>query len=274
MERSKTFVIADIGACHEGQLDLMFKSVEQAKSAGVDAIKFQWTSDPQQMAKRRGKAAADGYAAIYAKYLAWPREWLVELAAECDMYGIEFMCTVFLPEDVDVVAEHARYFKIASFEARDKEMRDAYIQRSVTDIESPGKMVIVSLGMGAEDQWHFYGYEVKFLHCVSSYPAPLEQMNLARLRGVEHVYSGLSDHSDPKMTWTGSLAVAAGATIVEAHLRLDETSLENPDGAHAMRTGQFREYVRNIRFAEKAMGDSASGPMPCERTMMQYVVQP
>ncbi len=271
------YVIADIGANHDGQYARMLEAIDEAKHAGCDCAKFQWVSDPVSMAKRRGQAYADGYAEVYAKYLAWPSNWHEELAAHCRHCGIDYMCTCFLPEDIAIVAPHVARFKVASFEASDRTFLAAHAQL--------GKDVLISTGMLSHGelmnlQWYipqdFLPVDISWLHCVSSYPAPIEAMQLAVFQtnsdcGGPH-FDGLSDHSDPALTWTGALAVARGAKIIEAHLRLDETDPANQDYPHAMTPQQFAEYVRNIRFCEVALGDGEKRLQPCEELMARYRV--
>lgn len=280
---SRTYVIADIGANCDGNQVLLFAAISEAQSAGCDAIKFQWTSDPDAMAARRGRATADGYAEIYRRYLTWPyaEQAHVALAHECLRVGIDYMCTAFLPQDVAVVAPHVAKFKIASFEATDRAMWDAHLPyRDKAVLVSAGMLddataVGAVRGSAISDR-----FDVGLLQCVSAYPAPVAALNLALLAEEApiatptspRVYAGLSDHTDPLLTWTGALAVAAGARVVEAHLRLDETDPQNPDYAHAMTWIQFREYVRNIRFAETALGDGVKRLEPCEAAMAAYRV--
>ena len=273
----RTYVIADIGACHDGSIINMIDAIYEAQQIGVSALKFQWTSDADRMARRRGAATEDGYAGIYAKYLQWPARWMLALAQRCRDAGLDFMCTAFLPEDVAAVAPEVARFKIASFEAEDPEMYVAH--------EPYGQPVIVSLGMGARapEAAAALGTRLRFLRCTSSYPAPVESLGLraigrfggSSLSGTDYGLCGFSDHSDPALTSTGAIAVAAGAEIVEAHLRLSTTRPENPDYPHAMTTEQFAEYVRHIRFAERCLGgDTAGLAHPSERPMARYRVDP
>jgi sialic acid synthase SpsE len=116
---------------------------------------------------------------------------------------------------------------------------------------------------------------VDFLHCVSAYPTPVEQLNLAVLRETDDhcaIWSGLSDHTTHPLV--GALAVAAGARIIEAHLKLDDTDPQNPDAPHARTPTAFADYVRNIRFAKAVMGDGVKRVMPSEAAMLPYRVQP
>lgn len=273
----RTYVIADIGATHDGSFENMVKAVDAAKEAGVSMLKFQWTSDPRRMAARRGRATADGYAEVYARYLNWPEVWHAALAYECARNGIDYGCTVFLPEDVAVVAPYVAHAKLASFEAEDPAMWDAWSRSLNADA-----WLIASLGMGACKEWRSvrFGDRVRWLRCVSAYPAPVEALQLRRLRlnlgnpETVDVLHGLSDHTDPALVWTGAIAVAAGAEIVEAHLRLDGTNPQNPDYPHAMTVWQFRDYVRHIKFAEACLGEDgeSNGPHESERPMLRYKV--
>lgn len=275
---ARTLVIAEVGSCHDGAgLARAEQLVEAARDAGADVVKFQFWADPDRLAERRG--VPEHYRAIYRRY-QMPATWLTTLPDTCaartvhtqGRRPIEFMCTAYVPEDVSLVAPWVSRFKVASFEAMDAELRDAHAPFLEAD---PAREVIVSLGMGAEPTaWRRFSAQTSFLHCVSSYPTPPGALNLLTLRAASkrRPLHGFSDHSEPWLTWTGALAVAAGAEIVEAHIRLDDTDPSNPDAPHAMSPRQFERYVRHIRFAEQAMGSSLPQLQPCEREMAQYRV--
>lgn len=269
---TETFVIADIGANHDAEFPLMLEAIYAARDAGATAVKFQWVSDPVRMAARRGAAQADGYSAIYARYLCWPEELHARLKERCQAVGLEYMCTAFLPEDVAVVAPHVSLLKVASFDALQPDLHAANGRT--------GKTVLISTGMlyekGARAVQKMaaaaYGGDynrIKMLHCVSAYPAPHTALHLSLMVA----YDGLSDHTYPTATWTGALAVAAGARYIEAHLRLKETDPTNPDYPHAMDPKQFREYVGHIRYAEQCLGDweADKEPHAVERAMARYL---
>jgi sialic acid synthase SpsE len=145
-------------------------------------------------------------------------------------------------------------FKIASFEANDPILLDAHAAQPVA------KQVIVSMGMGARQsliKQHLRLHDVRYLHCVSAYPTPVEDLHLAQIGALGR--DGFSDHSAPEQTWTGGLAVAAGATIIERHLRADDTPSCNPDFGH-------------IRFAEQCLGTVDVHANPSEAPMRPYRV--
>ncbi len=264
------FVIAEAGSCHDGDFCKAQELVDIAQYAGADAVKFQFWSNPDRLADRR--RVPEEYRAIYRRYRLHYRwlEWLSEQAAEITrgLKPIEFMATTYLPEDVATVAPFVKRFKVASFEAEDP----AFLRAHVPYLEH--RQLIISCGMGARigggdgittpASWLV---DIKRLHCVSAYPAPAAEMNLAALKRCD----GLSDHS--RHPWMGALAVAAGAEIIEAHLRLDDTDRENPDYATAFAPAEFAEYVRNVRFAEAAMGDGVKRLQPSEEPMAAYRVR-
>lgn len=262
-----TYIIAELGACADGKLERMLEGVKVAADRGVNALKLQWVSDPHMMTKRRGRAEVDGYDEIYARYLSWPASWHEAVYIACRAHGIDYMCSCYLKEDISVVALYVSRFKIASFEAGDSEFLWAH-----KDYKKP---VVISVGMTdvipeAVADFARSWVDTQILHCVSAYPAPIESLNLSVIDPL--VYDGFSDHSDPALTWTGALAVAAGAKIVEAHLRLDSTDPKNPDYSHAMTALQFDAYVKHIRFSERCMGDGVKRIQDAERIMMPYRV--
>lgn len=264
---SRTLVIAEIGSCHDGDIVKAFELINEAKRAGADVAKAQYWSSAERLAERRRAAS---YVDIYRRYQV-PESWLPKMKAQCDAFGIEFMCTTYLPEDVAVVAPFVKRFKIASFEAQDREHLKAHVPF--------GKDVIVSEGMLDENtpqlRLQVPGARVFYLHCVSAYPAPIEELNLSTLkwRPNHSGFDGFSDHSG-KIT-TGGIAVAAGAEIIEVHTKLDDTDPNNPDaGDFALTPDVLAPYVIFIREVERMLGDGLKRVTPSEAAMAQYRVTP
>ena len=283
------YVIAEAGACHDGYMSVMRKMCYEAYEAGADAIKFQWTSDANAMAERRGKAKEHGYASLYQKYLQWPYAWHDELQKLTVELGMEYLCTVYLPEDVRLVAPYVERFKVSSFESLDYEFisahapyigpdddRDLLISTGMTDSSQLEEMVVRVLRERLpKDSW-------TLLHCVSSYPAPLCDLNLRSIFSSWTTAAplfGFSDHSEPQHTFTGALAVAAGAEIIEAHFKHEETDFHNPDAPHAMTVEQLTDYISMIRETELVVGGVEDSDCPkrvqdSEAGMMKFKVEP
>lgn len=244
----KTFIIAE-AACTwlHGGLEAAYRSIRAAKECGADAWKTQWTSDPVQMARSRGVEDETKY-----KRLAWPIERHHFLKAECDQVGIEYLCTVFLPEDVCKIHHHVKRAKIAAFESDDAELFTAW--------RGHGKPIIASVNPGKAKP-----RATNVLWCISDYPAKPESLDLGRLHYQDGLmpYDGLSDHTTS--TLTGAVAVGAGARIIEKHVRLSDTPSSDPDYGHSLvldlhinDTEQqlkrgFKQYVDNIREAERML---------------------
>lgn len=190
-----------------------------------------------------------------------PDEWIPQIASECSKRDLEFMATAYRAEDVPLIDPHVLRHKIASFDVGNDALLKAVI--------ATGKPIIVSLGLGQMRCIAFRDARERTtaLHCVSAYPTPHDQLNMARMRYLTG-NAGFSDHS------TGStaavMAVALGAEIIEKHVRHWLTPTTNPDYAAAASPDDFRAYVQAIREAERMMGDGIHRVQPSEMVSYQY----
>ena len=260
---NRTFVIAECCSSWrfgDDHLANAFRMIELAKECDASAAKFQWTSDPALMAQRRHGEREE------FDILAYPFEWLEKLKSKCDEVGIEFMVTCFIAKDIPTIAPLVKRFKVASAESGDFE----FVKANAVF----GKPVIASFAFGANPPTAFF--DLTSLHCVCSYPTPIDQLNLNRIGGQ---FDGLSDHTTSVLS--GAVAVGAGASIVEKHVRLMSvneditpvnpkyvtkgTPPDNPDYGHSLNELQFAVYVRNIREAEAMMGTGESVMQECEK---------
>jgi sialic acid synthase SpsE len=241
--------------------------ISNAKAAGADAVKFQWTSAAKAICERR---RAPEYLDAY-KLIEFPRTWLYDLADEANDVKLDFMCTVYLPEDIVEIVPLVNTFKIASFEATD----DAFIQ---AHDEWPQTPVFISTGMldlrqTAEQIGKVCNLGGVF-HCVSAYPTPPDQVHLdaiSQLRGmVSPVPVGFSDHT--RLRPTGGLAVAAGAQLIEVHARLEDTPTTNADYVVSHGPQSLVEYIAFVRQAEVMVGHGIKRPQPCEEEMAKFQV--
>lgn len=248
------FIIAEAGSSHDNDLQKAYRLIEAAKECGADAVKFQWTSNAGKMADRRGldlKTAGT----MYETYLEKPVSWLESLKAHADKVGIEFMCTVYLIEDISTIAPFVKRFKVSAFESHDAQFIAAHLKGPALKGPWNGHDVIISLNPGKYVPMHLDAPAcVKTLHCISLYPT---DPALLRLGPSMLLHDGFSDHTANVLT--GAAAVAAGASIVEAHIRLSSTSPENPDYPHSLVADSenpefaFSKYVQNIRTVERML---------------------
>ena len=226
----RTFVIAEAGISHDGDIAKAMKLIDVAREAKADAVKFQ-TFNALKLSERRKNPAL---AAILKPY-EMPLTWLPQLKSHCDDAGIEFMTTCFDEETIPIVAPFVKRFKVAASESRSEKFIEAHLNY--------GREVIISTNGG------FNPYPVKYLHCVSKYPTPVNEAMLCDIyiNGCD----GFSDHT--RYIPMGSWAVAAGAQIVEAHFCDWETNWDNPDRCVSHDPSSLIRYVEMIREVELAL---------------------
>ncbi len=257
---ARTLVIAEPGCTAEGDFDTMVRQIHKAADCGADVFKSQWTSEAAQMVARRHAEPE------YLKYYGWlqyPIEWHAQFRLIAQSRGLQYGCSVYLPEDVKTIAPYVDLLKISSFEAHDDAMLEAAEQITTR--------VMISTGM-SDREWHWRWHGADILHCVSCYPAPLDAMNIRAIDFDDRRMrcTGLSDHSHHLLS--GAIAVACGATVVETHFCLVTCRPSNPDYEVALFPESFRRYIQNIRDAETMLGDGIKRIQPCEEPMLKYRV--
>jgi N,N'-diacetyllegionaminate synthase len=271
------FVVAEAGVNHNGDLELARRLIDAAQAAGADAVKFQTFRSEALVSRHAPKAAYqrattgdDQSQAEMLAHLELTLEQHVELRDHCAKRGIVFFSTPFDEPSVEALAElGVALFKVPSGEIINLPL--------LARIASKGKPLIVSTGMStleevaaAVDAIRAAGDPpVALLHCVSAYPAPVEEMNLRAMETLRDRFGcpvGLSDHTLGIAVALG--AVARGAAIVEKHVTLDKT-LPGPDHRASLEPDELAELVRGIRTIEAALGDGRKRPMPSEADVRQ-----
>lgn len=256
------YIIAEMSANHNGNIENARKIIEQAKKAGADAVKMQ-TYTPDTITLKSDKPdfqIGDGLWAgrtLYDLY-EWahtPWAWHEHLFEYATKLGITIFSSPFDTTAVDLLENlNAPAYKIASFEATDIPL--------IRYVASTGKPMIISTGMAnkleieeAVDAARAAGCsQLALLHCVSGYPAPASDYNLATLTDMQSsfgVVSGLSDHTLDNTTAVAS--VALGACIIEKHFTLDRNG-GGPDDAFSLEPEQLAALCRDSKTAWAATG--------------------
>lgn len=258
----KTFIIAELSANHNGNIDIAKESILSAKEIGVDAVKIQtYTADTITLNSEKEDFQIHGglwdgynlYKLYQEAYTPW--EWHHELYDYAKEIGISLFSTPFDNTAVDLLEECGNpIYKIASFEITDVNL--------IRNAASKGKPMVISTGIATEEDielaikaCHEAGNnDITLLRCVSAYPAPLENVNLRTMLDMKERFGvkvGLSDH-----TMGSDVAVAAvalGAEMVEKHFIIDR-AIGGPDAAFSMTKDEFAAMVTSIRNVEKAIG--------------------
>lgn len=256
------YVIAEMSANHNGNIDTAFAIIAQAKQAGADAVKIQ-TYRPDTITLDSALPdfhIHDGLWAgktLYQLY-EWahtPWEWHAPLFDYARKLGITMFSSPFDPTAVDLLEDlNAPAYKIASFEAVDLPL--------IKYVASTGKPMIISTGMAdAEEIAEAIEAareggckELAILHCVSGYPAPAEDYNLRTIPDMiarHGLVTGLSDHTLDNTTAITS--VALGAAIIEKHFTLDR-SAGGPDDSFSLEPKELHALCRDSRTAWQALG--------------------
>jgi N-acetylneuraminate synthase/N,N'-diacetyllegionaminate synthase len=253
-----TFIIAEIGVNHDGSTERALELVDIAAHCGVDAVKLQiFTATnlmhaQSQFAGYQKKQVTDADpSAMLRRYELSPPD-LRRVVQAIRRRGMLPIATPFSLADVDVVAAlDLPAIKIASPDLVNRPL----LQKAAT----LARPLIVSTGAATMDEiatsvgW-MRQTPLALLHCISSYPTPTDQANLCWISELSNQFAlpvGYSDHTTEIIS--GSLAVAAGASIIEKHLTFDR-SAPGPDHAASADPDQFAQYVQLIRTAESLRG--------------------
>lgn len=259
---AKTFIIAELSANHNHNLQTAIDSIKAAASIGVDAVKIQtYTADTLTLNCRKDDfVLKDGLWADKSLYELYqeaytPWEWHEELFKVAREEGIIMFSTPFDHTAVDLLESLGNpIYKIASFEIMYTEL--------IRYAASKGKPMIMSTGVATEQEIEDAiaacreagNNDITLLKCTSEYPAKISDANLSMIPDMRERFGvkvGLSDHSMGSLVPT--VAVALGATVVEKHFILDR-SIGGPDSAFSMNKDEFHQLVKDIRAVESSLG--------------------
>jgi N,N'-diacetyllegionaminate synthase len=274
-------VIAEAGVNHNGDIDIAKSLVDVAVEAKADIVKFQTFSADRQVTKNADKAnyqketttkSETQYSML--KKLELSAEMHEELIAYCKSKKIEFLSTGFDIQSIDLLESLGqRLFKIPSGEITNY----SYLKH-IGELRKP---VILSTGMSnfheiesALDLLVKSGTQknvITVLHCTSSYPAPIIDVNLKAMQTIQKKFDVSVGYSDHTLGIEISIAaVALGARIIEKHFTLDR-NLVGPDHKASLEPEELNEMVRAIRNIEIGMGDGIKRLMPSETNNLEVI---
>jgi pseudaminic acid synthase len=262
-DNNPCFIIAELSANHGGDINTAKETIKAAKRAGADAIKLQtFTADTitlncknDDFKIRQGTLWDGSYLHELYQEAALPWEWheeLFDFAAKEDIicFSSPFDRTaVDLLESLNVPA-----YKIASFEITDIPLIEYVASKGKPIILSTGIAMIEDIELALDACRKMGNNDIALLKCTSSYPAPIEEANMAMIKDFRNrfdIVSGLSDHTMGNTV--PIVSICFGAKIIEKHFILDR-SIGGPDATFSMNEQEFTELVKTIREAESAIG--------------------
>ena len=266
---NSVFVIAELSANHNGSLETALETIRAAKRTGANAIKFQtYTADTLTIQSDKddfiiksgsiwdGKTFYDLYQSAYT-----PWEWHEELFNCAKEEGLICFSSPFDKSAVDFLENlNVPAYKIASFEITDIPLIEYVASKGKPIILSTGIATLEDIELALDACRRMENNNIALLKCTSSYPAPIEEANMAMIADFKerfNVIPGLSDHT------LGStvpiVATTLGARIIEKHFILDR-SIGGPDASFSMNEEEFTKMIKAVRETEKAVGQVSYEP--------------
>ena len=241
----KTMIVAEIGSNWEGSITKAKKIIRECKKSGANAVKFQmWRAE-------------DLYTTSHPNWKNIKKSELTfgevrKIKEYSDKEGIEFFCSAFYPEAVDLLESlNVKKYKIAS---RTCLFKDPFSRETLTKKSLTKKPVIISMGMGGDKEKikkMFSKNQTTFCYCISEYPTPLKKINWKKAIN----YDGFSDHTlgiiAPIIFSILKKRNNAKKIIIEKHVKLK--SSKGPDASSSIDTDELKQltwYIRNIEKME------------------------
>ena len=232
-------IIADLGANWDSEQDII-DAIAPVKAAGADVFKVQYFNYQDLYGIRPDTQLR-------------PKIDIGRISLECEIAGIEFMCSVFNPNDVVIVDRYVKRHKIASAEATHPVLLEA--------VAATHKPVIISTGcLDQADFKDIFGVldhnKTTVLYCVSEYPAKdvdlgfLGELDNIRVANSWSFGIGFSDHC-LDICQTSCTAVIVGTEVLEKHVHHKDINGNRADMGHSISTNELKEYCDKCRAADK-----------------------
>lgn len=245
---SKSYIIAEIGSNFNQNIDIGFKLIDMAKSAGADAVKFQMfkadTLYPNNRKMNKIFKSIELQNNMAKKFFKYSLKKNIEFfASPFDINSFNFL-------EKNEVAAH----KIASSETTNLSL--------LKEVSKSSKPIIISTGMcDVADIYEAINVcklnnndRIVLLHTTSLYPTIYKDVNLSVIKTLKDIFKlqvGFSDHTLDE--YSAVMAISLGAKVIEKHITLDK-KMNGPDHFYAAEPNEFNKYVKSIRNAEKIIG--------------------
>ena len=263
-------IVAEVGVNHNGDRDLGLRQLRAAAATGAQAVKFQ-SFDADELAEPDAPLAeyqtrsSDAGQLAMLKELELKDDDFTAYLREGERLGVVVFSTPFDARTAERLAKlGAKLMKVPSGEITNFELLRAIARTKLPTMMSTGMSDLEEVKRAVEVHRGEGGGPLAILHCVSSYPAPLEQMNLRAIGTLRTEFGepvGLSDHSIGPAA--AIAAVALGASVVEKHFTVDR-ALPGPDHAMSTEPEEFTELVATLRKLAAGLGTGRKAAMPAE----------
>ncbi len=273
-------VISEVGVNHNGSIETARKMVDAAVDAGVDIVKFQSFKSEKEISKFAAKTpyqeettSAAGNQLEMCQELELDADTLLSMQAYCQSKGVGFLCTAFEQYSVDLLADRLKVetVKIPSSEVTNIPLLEYMGSRFQSAILSTGASTLSETGIAIDALKRSGCQEIMLFHCVSSYPAEFQDVNLraiSLMRSAFRLPVGFSDHTVGINVPIAAAALEAAA--IEKHFTLDR-NMVGPDHRASIEPNELAQMVQGIREAQLALGSPVKQPQPCELPNLQLI---
>lgn len=275
----RTFIIAEAGVNHNGDMQLAKRMIDVAVEAGVDAVKFQTFKTDKLILKNIEKAPYQKVTTNTSetqydmlKRLELTKTQTIELMEYCHQKDIIFLSTPFEKTSLDELDE----LGLPAYKVSATDLTNIQFLRQVAE---KGKPIILSAGMcyleevrKALGAIYSINKNVILLQCTANYPIQNSEANINVIRTLQKEFDiivGYSDHSQG--VGASPYAVALGAKVIEKHFTLDK-SMEGPDHKASVTPAELKQLVEDIRRVEEYLGDGIKMPS-CSEQMTRKSLQ-
>ena len=261
------YVVAEIGVNHDGDSSVARELIHAAADAEADAVKFQVFAADRLVIREAPAAAyqqpaAGNHASQYdlLRKLELTHDEFTELADYAGHCGVEFLATPFSLEDLEFVIQlGVRAIKLASTDIVNRPLLERAARSGLPVIASTGAAEFDEIADAVVLFGHPDAGPLALLHCISSYPTPENEANLAAIGALGRTFGcvvGFSDHTESLTL--GGYATAAGGRIIEKHMTFDRSRI-GPDHGFSLEPDGLARYIRNIRQTEVLLGEGTIG---------------
>ena len=279
--KSYTYIIAEAGVNHNGRLDLALKLCDEAKKAGVDAVKFQtWKTEliiskETEMAEYQKENLGSNESQFdMLKKLELSYDDFITIKKYCDEIGIQFLSTADESESLDFLCSlNIPFIKLGSGDINNIPYLRYIAQKGLPVIISTGMSTMKDVALAYETLQEAGTKDITVLHCTTNYPCPMNEVNLNAMLTIKDALKCKVGYSDHTMGIEVPVAaVALGAEVIEKHFTLDRT-MDGPDHPASLEPNELAEMVKQIRNIEKALGSGIKEPNESERKISKVVLK-
>ncbi|MFL2999376.1 MAG: N-acetylneuraminate synthase family protein [Cytophagales bacterium] len=254
---SHIFIIAEIGNNHNGDINKAFQMIDMAVEMGANCVKFQMRQINKLYRSKSLRRSGDDLGTEYILDLLEKFELTIDehkaISDYCKSKDIIYMCTPWDEKSVDILES----FNVQAYKVSSADLTNIPLIKKLCSTNKP---LILSTGMSSLEEIQFTTEflnskkaEFALLHCNSTYPAPIHDINLKWMNKLKEIHSRVGYSGHERGINVSLAAAALGAEILERHFTLDR-SMEGPDHAASLEFKEFKNLIIGCREIEEALG--------------------